>query len=288
MPSQIPKRRIWLSPSQREEAVSRYVAGETPKAIGDSFGVCANNIVSAARKAGAVIRDRSVGRRKYTHKEDVFDEITPDAAYWIGFLFADGSLPKKTVGSPTLSVGLQAADRGHLEKLLAFMGSNHQIYDTVAKIRGKTFPGVRITIAAPRIAEALQRHGMGVKSLERVAPHYLINSRDFWRGLVDGDGHVGSSKRVRESGNEGTALRFELCGGLTLVEQFLTYLKQFDIGLGTTIMKQGKIYRARMGGDTALRGMRLLYGDAPLALERKKIFVNSLLNPSTHQFSETP
>jgi hypothetical protein len=210
----------------------------------------------------------------------VFDNITPDSAYWIGFLFADGSIVKKKVGSPTLTVGLQASDRGHLEKLLTFMESNHQIYDTVSTIRGKTFPGARITIAAPKIVEALYRYGMCEKSLARIAPPCLQDSRDFWRGLVDGDGHVGTSERIRESGNVGTAFRFELCGGKTLVEQFLTYLRGHGIGLGTTIMEQGEIFRARMGGDTALRGMRLLYEGALLALERKKALVDSLLTPA--------
>jgi hypothetical protein len=48
---------------------------------------------------------------------EAFDIITDDAAYWIGFLFADGSVVRERKGAPMVQVRLSEVDRGQLVKL---------------------------------------------------------------------------------------------------------------------------------------------------------------------------
>lgn len=268
-------RRIRLSPGQAVLAAQRYADGETTVSIARSYGVCCNAICNAIRKSGGQIRDRATRATKYVHRPDAFDSITDESAYWIGFLFADGSVPRHKTRL-VLTVGLRASDREHLEKLKRFIGSSHPLYDTTATIRGRTHKGVRLTLAAPRLVTALRAWGMKL-SLDRVAPEELLYSKHFWRGAVDGDGHVGTGARTRESGITYPTPRLDLCGGRILMEQFLRYLQANDIGHRTSIGKQGVLYRVRIGTGTAVKAMRLLYVNEMPFLDRKFHVVGRIL-----------
>lgn len=275
------RRRIRLTPDQQKEVATRYENGETTVELAKTYGVCSNAIGNAIRKQGGELRDRSLRARKYQYRPDAFDEESPEAAYWIGFLFADGSVPRYDERE-VLSVGLQVGDREHLEKFQHFICSNHPLYETTAKIRGKTHEGVRLTITAPELVRTLRRHGM-VLSLDRVAPSFLTRSKDFWRGMVDGDGHICRYTRTRESGNKHPGQELGLCGGFELMEQFLTFLRSHDVGLRTAITPEGSVFRVKLGASSGLKAMRLLYLNEMLSLTRKKNLVDSILEEETRR-----
>lgn len=268
------RRRIRLTPEQQKEAAARYENGETTVEIAKAYGVCANAICNAIRKQGGGVRDRSLRARKYQYRPDAFDEESPEAAYWIGFLFADGSVPKYP-DREVLSVGLRASDREHLEKLQHFICSNHPLYETTSKMRGKTHKGIRLTLVAPELVRSLRRHGM-VLSLNRVAPSFLTRSKDFWRGMVDGDGHICRYSKAHH-GRRKIDYEIGLCGGLGLMEQFLAFLRLNDLGLNTSITPEGAVFRVRLGASSGLNTMRLLYLNEMLFLNRKKHLVDSIL-----------
>lgn len=273
------KRRIWLTDEQRTTAVTRYKSGDSPDAIADSFGVCANNIRNALRRAGVEMRDRSQARTKLKLRTDAFNVITPESAYWIGFLFADGSLSPRSVGAPVLAVGISEKDEAHLHKLRAFLGSEHKItryQQRVSKTvpRGNTFWAVRLSIRSAHLGADLRRHGMCNKSLERVAPLHLAVSRDFWRGLVDGDGHVGCSNKKPRLG---------LCGGVILMHEFLDFLQGNGIGRDTNVRRGGQIHRVDLNCSTAIAAMKLLYDDACVALSRKHRRALALISGDVRQ-----
>ena len=62
--------------------------------------------------------------RKYPLRENAFSELTPEATYWVGFLMADGCIG--TNGS--IRISLKTTDRGHLDKFMAFVGTERPIY----------------------------------------------------------------------------------------------------------------------------------------------------------------
>lgn len=266
------KNRIWLTTEQKTEAVRRYVAGETPRAIGESFGVCANNVANAVRKAGVAIRDRSAGRREYRHREDAFDAVTDESAYWIGFLFADGSVVHYSTGSPMLTVTVQAGDRRHLEKLRAFIGAEHPLYERISHgcwiedhFVTATAPQTMLSLRSPRLCSALEDHGMRRKSLQRRATPALAESQHFWRGVVDGDGYVSISDNKPRLG---------LCGGRELMEQFLAFVDASDT---TNLQHRQKIWVAQLNCAPAVRGIRKMYENAPIALDRKMEIATDIL-----------
>lgn len=68
------------------------------------------------------------GSRKYTLNYEYFDDIrTPDQAYWLGFITADGGVVKN---SKTYSLRLELAecDVEHVQFFAQAMGSNKPIW----------------------------------------------------------------------------------------------------------------------------------------------------------------
>jgi hypothetical protein len=85
-----------------------------------------NNIrkgILAALRAGVTF-----GRKIYTLNESCFDVLTENAAYWIGFLMADGNIHKGRQGSPVVRLTISDKDYGHLIKFRQFLGSTHKIF----------------------------------------------------------------------------------------------------------------------------------------------------------------
>lgn len=91
--------------------------GATAAQVASAYGVTEPSI------RGLVMR-RGVHRKiVHTLRHDAFDTLTPEGLYWIGFIFADGSISMRQGYLPTLSVNLAERDREHLVALREFLGS---------------------------------------------------------------------------------------------------------------------------------------------------------------------
>lgn len=75
-----------------------------------------------------------------------FDVVTNDAAYWIGFLFADGSVIKQKRGGALIQLRLSEIDRGQVEAFRRFLGSTHAISTSPPGNFGGTGHGPRQAI----------------------------------------------------------------------------------------------------------------------------------------------
>lgn len=72
------------------------------------------------------IRSHQESKKIYEYNENYFDTIdTPDKAYWLGFIYADGYITKYTHGSNVF--GITLAEIEPLEKLNKCMESNMRI-----------------------------------------------------------------------------------------------------------------------------------------------------------------
>src|SRR5208282_5274398 len=117
-----------------------------------------------------------------------FDVVSDDAAYWIGFLFADGSVIQRQKGAPLVQLRLSEIDRSHVENFRQFIGSTH----TISTSPPGNFGGYR---SRASVRFAVNSRGLAARLLEMgryegpIAPE-LAASRHFWRGVVDGDGSI--------------------------------------------------------------------------------------------------
>lgn len=191
-------------------------------------------------------------------RHNAFDELTSVSAYWIGFLFADGSVaPCKQ--SLTVQLRISECDRDHLVKLRTFLGSTHTISTAPAGNYGgyPSRPSVCLRVGSERLAQRL----LSLGRYEGTINGTLTRSRDFWRGVVDGDGSLGFLATGYPY--------FGLVGSRRLLEAFLLFLKSNGLGARMTIRPDRTIFQIATAGHTAEKIVSFLYRDASVALDRK-------------------
>src|SRR5258706_8698135 len=107
-----------------------YASGHSTRAIGTMLGHGKSTVNAVIVRHGGEIRQQ-VG----VDHPDFFDNITtPEQAYWLGFLSADGCMiaTEKHPEGDHLSVRLAACDKGHLVKLKAALGAHASVLDGVS------------------------------------------------------------------------------------------------------------------------------------------------------------
>jgi hypothetical protein len=257
-------RNIGFSEAQKDGMVALYVNGETTYRIADMYLTSRPTVCRILHQRGVTIRDASAAVRRLSINEAAFDTLTPDAMYWIGFLYADGSISPRN----ELSLSLAIRDAAHVEKLRAFWGSTHKVRiqqrNGGAGSKSGSTPSVRLYIKSRRIAERLIALGMvNSRFGDRVAPPELAGSPDFWRGMIDGDGSIGK-KSGRENG------RVRLCGNLHLLEQFMAFVRMHYPACRAKPRPHSSIFDAAISAHAARVILDILYNNDRVALDRKK------------------
>jgi len=178
--------------------------------------------------------------------ETVFDELTPEALYWIGFLYADGHI----IGSRGYSIelALKKEDKGHIEKFKKFLKCSNPIRENKNNFR--------IRIGSQKLWQKLKDLGFDNNKSFTAKPHELLkNSRDFWRGIIDGDGGV----HVKYNS-------ITLCGTLETIKEFIEFCKSNK----QPSKASGKeLYQVHFYGKDAIKIADLLYKDSEIYLDRK-------------------
>lgn len=142
---------------------------------------------------------------KYKYNKDYFTTInSPDKAYWLGFLYADGSINRfytsdGRLRSMTLEIGLAYKDKEHLEKFKECLESDIPIFEKTNKLNEKEYKSVRIQLNNTKICEDLCKLGcvpsktyiVQFPSFDIVPKEFM---RDFIRGFFDGDGCISTSE----------------------------------------------------------------------------------------------
>jgi hypothetical protein len=242
-----------LTEMQRVEAAQRYIRGQTCEQIAADFGVSGVAILGVLNRRGVPVR------RRCTVWHNAFDEITPESAYWCGFLFADGNVHRRSLQQqPVLSVGVAARDLQQIVKLRSFLGSTHKIC-----VGNKRHPSYQFHVASIQLCQRLCSLG---RYEGPISPE-LVGSRHFWRGLADGDGSLGCY--AKRPGSEPSA-QFRLCGEGRALLAFTKFLRENgSTGARLTVCPHKSIYSVGTTGWSAARIVELLYEDAPVALDRK-------------------
>lgn len=248
-----------LSTAQHAELTEKYVAGESIAILAASYGIAESSV-------RALLRRRGVWRKPTPHtlRHDAFDKLTPDASYWAGFLFADGSVSYREGHLPQISVGLAERDREHLYELRAFLGSTSSI--SVNQVRRSCQFSVRSEHLADRLC-ALGRYSESI-SVD------LATSRDFWRGVSDGDGSIGAYQRRKGEGP--LRAQFRVVGRMPLLDAFVGFLRTHGVD-GLSVRPHKTIYNVGTTGGPALKIIELLYGGATTSLARKAEMAKGLI-----------
>ena len=175
---------------QEAEIARIYLSGVSAKEIARRYNLPGkDSILGALKRQGVEQRPPSERNRLYKIDPTAFDVITPDAAYWWGFLYADGHVGREK----TLQVALARRDRGHLEKLLIFLHSEFPIDDYISKNSFGNYPQSRIAPTERYLAKRLLSLGLSSpREFDKVMSNIPDSVIHHWiRGYFDGNGSVG-------------------------------------------------------------------------------------------------
>src|SRR5260370_42181273 len=110
---------------------------------------------------------------------------------------------------------------------------------------------------------ALQRWGIQSPKSHTASTHpALLLDKDYWRGIIDGDGTL----CVSSSGQKILAL----VGSQPICNEFLAFCRHHACGLGVTVRPHKHIFSVRLSGKEAVTVASILYEGADLALDRKR------------------
>ncbi|MCK4648706.1 hypothetical protein KAT51_04195 [bacterium] len=124
---------------------------------------------------------------KYKFNENAFDNLTPETVYWLGFIYADGSIQQKR---GILRITLHKKDKIILEKFKTFLNSNHPINNYSYR---NSKNRVEIALISNHLIKILNELGVYQNKTKTIPfPDFLPENlySDFIRGYFDGDGSL--------------------------------------------------------------------------------------------------
>lgn len=174
-------------PMSKLEIIQKYDEGMSTYALGKICNCSAINIRRILKQGNVSLRTLSEAATKYTYDKNYFKNInSEEKAYFLGLLFADGNVFKKT-----MSISLQEQDKNILEQF-----KNSIKYTGPLLINnklGNRQPQFRLSITSKSLAIDLGLHGICKnKAFHILFPKYISEKlfRHFIRGYFDGDGCI--------------------------------------------------------------------------------------------------
>jgi hypothetical protein len=228
--------------------------------------------------------------RRCTLNERAFETITDQSAYWVGMLIADGNVSIKN-GLSIVALHLQDVDKDHIDKFRDFVGSSYKLGRYINKKTGRTY--YSILFSSERMANDLAKYGVVPrKCFIAKIKGGIENSRDLWRGIVDGDGYMGIYHKKTLAGTTRIEPLISLTGSLHVCLQFKAFLEN-TLGLSMPNVYPAKnSYTFPISGHRAVRAIKLLYANYTVALDRKSAIAKEIMKsfevPSTYGKEKLP
>jgi SAM-dependent methyltransferase len=179
-----------------DKFVAQYQQGISSEVIAANFGIDGGTVRRALRKRGIIIRPAQQNKRKYNININYFEKIdTEEKAYFLGILYADGSL---TSGSG-IKITLKDHDIDILEKLSNIIYGFRKLKEYQKTIKDENGnieirKYFTLNFYSKKMNNDLCKLGCTPrKSFTITFPEKLIDPsliRHFIRGYFDGDGCI--------------------------------------------------------------------------------------------------
>lgn len=187
--------KIQWTDEQIKYCIQDYNINNNVKSLAKKFSVSQQAMSSLLKRNGVNVL-LTCEKAKITNPRNslFFHKIdSPEKAYWLGFLYADGYVNEKT---HSIRINLQKKDEEHLRKfLLAIEANNTPIKHSKKETEDKIYEGSYIAFGDKQMVTDLVSKGcVQNKSLilkfpsEKIVPHNLLHH--FVRGYFDGDGTI--------------------------------------------------------------------------------------------------
>lgn len=184
---------IVFSKYQEQDIINSYLNGTSSVKIGKKYGVSHKTILKVLHKNNIEVNSNNF-IRKYNLDECYFDEIdTPNKAYILGFLYADGS---NNISKSTVTMSLQEEDKDILECIRKELQSEKPLeyldYSNKHDFGYSYKNQYRFIAFSKHMCNSLEKIGMiPNKSLSLKFPNIRPELYShFIRGYFDGDGSI--------------------------------------------------------------------------------------------------
>lgn len=263
-----------LSESQITHIVSSY-ATHTAKELSSTHGCSHWNIKKIWAKHGK----QGKSHRRYAVDLTYFESIdSPDKAYFLGFIAADGCVRRPSRGPSVLSIRISSEDEEILIQFLKHLKSDIPVlrscYTTPWK--GVQKEASFINVISDKFCKDLESYNVVERKTRCYEPAPLPDDLKphFMRGYFDGDGTV--YKVGGKSGAYPSHYRFAVCVNENTGRYFQNYLEQKGIRSHLIEDKTSSIFQLRIADNLSkLMFVKLLYeaSEAP-CLQRKKHLID--------------
>lgn len=256
-----------ITEERKQKVLELYKEGKAQTFIERELNMTRKTIRTVLNEAG-IMRTKSQQfrvSRGNTLDDTVFDSINEFSAYWIGFLLADGSLSQ---GTNCIQMGLGVIDKKHLEKLKDFFKCTNKIhvYTTKnCKIGTRTIKEreiAKLEVHSDKLLNRLKYFGFDNNKSKSAHIHpELQNNKDFWRGLIDGDGCI-SLKKGKPT--------IHLCGTLNVIEGFIKFVQDNITPTNCKARKtKDDVYQVVFEYKKGREVINYLYNNSNIYLDRK-------------------
>lgn len=267
-------RKDGLNEDQESKVIEALRAGACGRDLAAAYNTSPSTISNIRKRAG--LAPGQQGRRvEKIVDHDAFRDITPSSCYWTGMLFADGCVDYDH-GTPQIILELARRDRKHVEKFRAFLKSDYAISDVLHKSsysRSGLAEASAFRARSQPIADALQARGLAPKKIDRLPTAEMIASRDFWRGMIDGDGWVGTALSKGE-----VLANIGLSGRRPILEAFCRVLRERGLCDPTIHPTDSGVFKVNIQGKAAEQIVAWLYCDCVVALDRKNVRAQTIIS----------
>jgi len=139
----------------------------------------------------------------------------------------------------------------------------------------------KVSISSKKIYTDLMKYGITERKSLTVKPYKFNNSkleRAYWRGIVDGDGHV--LKYTSVTAAAGYVYELGLTGTLFIIHGFMSFIEKNNIDIeDIKPRKNGNVWVIRFRKfKTVFFLIKLLYGNASIYLNRKYKMYKEIAN----------
>lgn len=223
-------------------------------------------------------RSHRDSRKTYDYDESYFSTIdTPDKAYWLGFVYADGFITKHANGSPVF--GITLAEDEPLEKIKKAMKSNKRI-GVYKKTNGYSDKSIEYKLAfcSNQLVSDLEKWGcVENKTFKLKFPDFLNEDLipHFIRGYFDGDGSVYLHAQ-KTNNKEYQILGAQFAGIYDFLNEMIkhfNFLNEDEKCLYQDTRKETDCWRIQLNSNIrALKLYHYMYKDCPndICLSRKR------------------
>ena len=222
------------------------------------------------------VRTHRESKFQYPFNENYFDNIdTPDKAYFLGFIYADGFIIKNhEKGRGHDILGITLAETEPLEKINRYIECDKPIFSFIQDGYKEDSQKYRLIFPSDHLVKSLEKWGCTERKTFTIKfPTFLPEDlvHHFIRGYFDGDGSV-FRHIVKNNGKEYNNLGVTICGTESFLTDLICAAKLPENGLYKEYRRETDCCEIKLASNIrCLNFYHYMYNDAKdLFLTRKR------------------